>query len=49
VNQYLELLINGLFTGLGSALGAYLAARIFIRHIEMLEKHLKNTDEAKSE
>jgi len=47
MNQYLELLINGLFTGLGSALGAYLAARIFIRHIEMLEKHLKNNEETK--
>jgi hypothetical protein len=47
MNEYLQLLVNGLFTGLGSALGTYLAARLFIQHIERLEKRIKNTEEGK--
>lgn len=47
MNEYLQLLLNGMFTGLGASLGAYVAARVFIHHLEVLEKHIKNTEEAK--
>lgn len=49
MNEYLQLILNGLFTGLGASLGAYLATRLFIKHIEMLEKRIKNNEEAKAE
>jgi hypothetical protein len=42
LNQYLELIVNGICTGLGAAIGTYLAARVFIHHFEMIEKKLKS-------
>lgn len=47
MNEYLQLVLNGLFTGLGASIGAYLAARVFIHHLEVLEKRLKNNGEEK--
>lgn len=38
---YIALAINGLFTGLGSALGSYLATKHLIKGLEKLTKKIK--------
>ena len=38
---YLGLIINGLFTGLGFALGTYFVNKKLIKKIDMIEKKLK--------
>jgi len=45
MNEYLQLIVNGLCSGLGCSIGTYFAARIFIRQIESVEKRLKNGGE----
>ena len=47
MNEYVQLVVNGMFTGLGASLGAYFATRLFIHHLEMLEKRLKSVEETK--
>jgi hypothetical protein len=45
VNEYLQLIVNGLCSGLGASVGTYFATRVFIRQIESVEKRLKNGSE----
>jgi len=33
-----DLLINGVFTGVGASIGSYIAQRAFIKNIEKIEK-----------
>jgi len=35
-------MINGLFVGMGSAIGIWLVTRHFLRHLEKIEEKLKN-------
>lgn len=42
LNVYLVLALNGLFTGLGSALGIYIANNHLIKRGQQLSKRIKN-------
>ena len=37
----IELLINGIFSGAGTAIGAFLAQRAFLKHLEKLGIKIK--------
>lgn len=47
VNEYLQLIINGLCTGVGGSIGSYLTLRLFIKHFEQIEHKLKNGEAKK--
>lgn len=37
-------MVNGLFVGMGGSIGVWLITRHFLRHIENLEKKLRNVN-----
>jgi len=43
----IESILTGIFTGLGSAIGTYLATRTFIKNFERIEKKLKDLGNSK--
>lgn len=47
MNEYLQLIINGLCTGVGGSIGSYLTLRLFIKHFERIEHKLKNGEKEK--
>lgn len=46
-NLYFALALNGLFTGLGSALGSYLATKGIIERITKLTERIKGKNDIK--
>jgi hypothetical protein len=40
--SYIEIAVNGLFTGIGAATGTYLANKYIIRHEKKFEKRVLN-------
>ena len=45
MNQYVTLVVNGVCNGMGTGIGAYLATRYALKHVEVVEAKVKEHTE----